>query len=83
MDAVTLVIMLLVGAAVGAVAGWIMKAAYPWYVDILLGIVGAFVGNLVAGLFGYSSSLGFDPVGLIFSVIGAVIVIAIIRAIRR
>ncbi|MGB0903432.1 MAG: GlsB/YeaQ/YmgE family stress response membrane protein, partial [Mangrovicoccus sp.] len=71
---------------IGALAGWIaekiMKADMGLLLNIILGIVGAVVFNIVAGaLFGYAA-LGVLP-GLIAGVIGACALIAIVRAVRR
>lgn len=64
---------------VGFVAGLIARAVKPgadsmgWIVTILLGMAGAFVGGLLASLFGINAESGFTY--LVFSVIGAVILL--------
>lgn len=73
---------LLMGLIVGAITGFLMKSNYPWYIDILLGIIGAAVGGWITSLFlGVDMTTGFNLTTLIVSVIGAVIVVAIYRAI--
>lgn len=64
---------------VGLVAGLLARAIKPgndpmgWIMTILLGIVGAMLGGFVAGLVGINADGGFT--GLIFSVIGAIILL--------
>jgi len=72
---------------VGLIAGWaagkIMKGSgYGVPTDIALGIVGAIVGGWIVRL------LGFEPMGglissIITAIIGAVLLIAIARAIKK
>ena len=64
---------------VGLVAGILERAIKPgndamgWIMTIVLGIVGAMLGGLIAGLIGIDADGGF--IGLIFSVIGAIILL--------
>ena len=66
---------------VGLVAGLLARAIKPgsdpmgWIMTIVLGIVGALLGGFVAGLIGINADGGFT--GLIFSVIGAIILLFI------
>lgn len=66
---------------VGLVAGLLARAIKPgsdpmgWIMTIVLGIVGALLGGFMAGLIGIDADGGFT--GLIFSVIGAIIVLFI------
>jgi uncharacterized membrane protein YeaQ/YmgE (transglycosylase-associated protein family) len=80
----SLLIILLIGAIAGWLAGLIMKGGgFGLLGDIVVGIIGAFVGSYVLGrLLGVS--LGGGIVGSIgTAVIGAVIVLALIRLVRR
>lgn len=64
---------------IGLVAGLLARAIKPgrdamgWVMTIILGIAGAFVGGLLASVLGISADGGM--VGLIFSVIGAIILL--------
>lgn len=64
---------------VGLVAGLLARAIKPgndamgWIMTIILGIVGAMLGGFVAGLIGINADGGFT--GLIFSVIGAILLL--------
>lgn len=72
-----LVLWLLLGAAAGWIASMIMgtDARQGWLMNIVLGIVGAFVGGFVMNLFGQSGATGFNIYSLIVAVIGAVLLV--------
>jgi len=75
---------LLMGLIVGAITGFLMRSNYPWYIDILLGLVGAAVGGWLSSIFlGMDLTGGFNLTSLITAVIGAVIVVAVTRLILR
>jgi uncharacterized membrane protein YeaQ/YmgE (transglycosylase-associated protein family) len=72
---------------VGLIAGWatgkLMKGSgYGVLVDILLGIVGAFVGSRVLGMLGIYTSGGLIP-SILVAVLGAVIVVALVRLLKK
>ena len=76
-----IIITILIGALVGWLAGLIMKTNHGFWLRVLLGIVGSAVGRLIAGLIGISAkpvSIG----GIIISVIGACLVVWIVRKIK-
>jgi uncharacterized membrane protein YeaQ/YmgE (transglycosylase-associated protein family) len=75
-----LITTIIMGLIVGMAAGFLMKTNYPWYIDIILGIVGSVVGGWITALFlGADLTSGFNLTTFIVSLIGAVIVIAISR----
>lgn len=77
-----LILTIIMGLLIGAAAGFLMKSSYPWYIDLLLGLVGAFVGGFLSSiLFGTDLTTGFNITTFIVGVIGAVIVIGIARAV--
>ncbi len=72
---------------VGLIAGWatgkIMKGSgYGVLTDILLGIAGAIIGSRVLGLLGIYSSGGLIP-NILVAIVGAVLLVALVRAVRR
>jgi len=77
------VIWLLVGLIAGWLTGKLMQGSgYGFFVDIILGIAGAFIGGFIA------RHLGLDPHGgFIYSTLialgGAILLVAIIRLIKR
>jgi uncharacterized membrane protein YeaQ/YmgE (transglycosylase-associated protein family) len=68
---VYLIIRILIGFVVGAVANWFMpgKGRGGFFITSLLGIAGSWVGSMIFG----------HRVGFIGSVIGAVIVLVVYR----
>ena len=78
-----LIIVLIVGALVGWVAGMIMKTGGGLIFDIIVGIVGA----LLAGfLFGGGASIVNAPLNLmsiLYSLLGAIILLVVFKLIRR
>ena len=79
-----LILSLVMGLIVGIITGFLMKSDYPWYIDIILGIIGSIVGGWLSSLlFGVDLTTGFNLTTLIVSVIGAVIVVVLYRMITR
>jgi len=78
-----ILVTLLVGLVVGAIARFIMPGAQPmgWIATILLGIGGAFVGGLGGQALGLYK-VG-EPVGWIGAIVGALILLVIYRLIKR
>jgi uncharacterized membrane protein YeaQ/YmgE (transglycosylase-associated protein family) len=76
--------MLIVGLIVGAIAKLLMPGRDPGgiIVTILLGIAGSFVAGLLGRAVGWYRSPGSGP-GIIASIIGAMILLAIYRAVVR
>ena len=73
---------------VGLIAGWLtgklMKGSgYGALMDIVVGIVGAVIGGFVMSFFGESGVNGFNLYSFIVALVGACILIAIVRAVRR
>ncbi len=76
---------LIVGAVAGAIAHSIMRSSAPLIGDIALGLVGAVVGGLIVRLLNiYRPEGGIEGVivSLIVAVVGAVIVIGVVRVLR-
>ncbi len=67
------------GIIVGFIAGWITGTA-DWGKRILYGILGSFVGGLLASLIA-GDGLALRPSGIIGSIIGAVVLMLIDRAV--
>ena len=72
-----LILWLILGAAAGWIASLIMgtDARQGWLMNVILGIVGAFVGGFIMNLFGQSGANGFNIYSLIVAVIGAVVLV--------
>lgn len=82
------ILWVIIGIAAGALARRIMGARnQPFWNDLVLGLIGAFVGGFVARLFGITAaenvlSLTGIVVNLIVATVGALILVAIGRALR-
>lgn len=77
-----LVWMVLLGLAAGAIAKVLMPGKDPggWIVTAVLGIGGSVVGGYLSGVIGLTSG---GRAGLIGSVIGAMILLGIYRALKK
>jgi uncharacterized membrane protein YeaQ/YmgE (transglycosylase-associated protein family) len=71
----------------GALAGWIATiitaSKHGIIEDLILGIIGAFVGGFVMNYFGQQGVTGFDWWSLGVAVVGAVMLIIIGRVFHR
>jgi len=75
---------LIVGLIAGALARLIMPGRDPMGIiaTILLGIVGSILGGLVSWAIWGSDTRGFQPAGLLLSILGAIIVLWIWRMMK-
>ena len=73
------------GALVGWIASLIMKtdAQQGTVMNIIVGIVGALLGGWLMDTFGATGVTGFNLYSFVVALIGAVVLIAIVRALRR
>ncbi|ALH79501.1 GlsB/YeaQ/YmgE family stress response membrane protein [Sphingopyxis macrogoltabida] len=81
-----LIITLIVGGVIGWLASIVMRtdAQQGIILNVVVGIVGAFLGNILGGMFGMGASLdAFSPIGLLWAFIGAVVLLGIINLVRR
>ncbi|MBN1138307.1 MAG: GlsB/YeaQ/YmgE family stress response membrane protein [Anaerolineae bacterium] len=75
---------IVVGLIAGLIASWIMKAKTGVWVDLILGVVGSVLGGWIAGLLtGVDLMSGINLTSIIIAIVGAIIVIAIYRLIKR
>lgn len=70
----------------GLIAGFIgskivNKTGAGILMDVLLGVVGAIVGGFLAGLLGYGGVTGINIYSVVISVVGAVVVLLVYRAV--
>jgi uncharacterized membrane protein YeaQ/YmgE (transglycosylase-associated protein family) len=84
-----ILIWLIVGGVIGWLASLIMKtdAQQGIFLNIIVGIVGAFLGGWLGGLLGIGggdiNSGNFSLSGLLLSLIGAIVLLAIVNLFRR
>jgi uncharacterized membrane protein YeaQ/YmgE (transglycosylase-associated protein family) len=71
----------------GGLAGWIASALTGsregCIMNIVIGIVGALIGGFVFSLIGGAPVTGFNLWSLFVAVVGAVILLALVRAFRK
>jgi uncharacterized membrane protein YeaQ/YmgE (transglycosylase-associated protein family) len=73
---------------VGLIAGWlaslVMKTKTGLWIDLLLGVIGGFVGGWLTGLLmGVNLMSGINITSIVVAFVGAIVVIAVYRLIRR
>ena len=72
----------------GGLAGWVASMIMGrndqmgCLTNIVVGIVGAFLGGLIAGLFGKEGVTGFNLWSFIVALVGAVVLLFIVNLIR-
>lgn len=80
---------ILLWIVLGGIAGWIASVVMKTreeqglLMDIVVGIVGAFVGGLLFGLLGGQGVTGFNIYSLLVAIVGAIVLLAIVKAVRR
>jgi uncharacterized membrane protein YeaQ/YmgE (transglycosylase-associated protein family) len=72
----------------GLIAGFlgskiVNKSGEGFFLDIILGIVGAVVGGWLFAKFGASGVTGLNLYSLLVAVVGAVVVLLLYHAVRR
>lgn len=74
------IITLIIGGVVGWLASIVMKtnAQMGWIANVLVGIVGSFLGYWLAGLMGIAPTGGV--LRFVIAVLGAVVLILLLRA---
>ena len=73
---------------VGLIAGWIgsmmvNRRGEGFVMDILLGVVGAFVGGFLFHMFGHSGVNGINLYSIFVAAVGAAVVLVVYHAIAR
>lgn len=72
----------------GAIAGWIATmitgsdARYGAGANVVIGIIGGFIGGIIVRLFGGSGVTGFNLWSLIVAIIGAVVLLWLVQGFR-
>ncbi len=76
---------LIFGGLVGWVASLIMgtDGQQGIILNIVVGVIGAFVGSWIMGMMGGSTSTGFDLYGFLVALLGACVLLGVLKFIRR
>jgi uncharacterized membrane protein YeaQ/YmgE (transglycosylase-associated protein family) len=80
----SIVAWLILGLIAGFIASRVVnKAGEGLILDIVLGIVGAFVGGYLFSVFGASGVTGLNLYSMLVAIIGAIVVLVVYHAIVR
>jgi uncharacterized membrane protein YeaQ/YmgE (transglycosylase-associated protein family) len=78
-----IILWIIFGALVGWTASAIMKSNDGVIMDIVIGIVGAVIGGWIMSFFGQSGVSGFNLYSFLVAILGAVVLIWVVRMLRR
>ena len=80
----------IIALIVGGVAGWLASlvmnrdASMGILWNIVVGVIGSLIGNLIANQFGIAGSIQeFSITGLIVAIVGAIVLLAIVNLVQR
>lgn len=76
------IVYIIFGALVGLVASMVMGGSNGLLIDIIVGIIGASLGGWIMSFFGKSGVSGFNLYSFLVALLGAVVLIALVRALR-
>ncbi|GAB1420271.1 hypothetical protein MASR2M15_03610 [Anaerolineales bacterium] len=86
MDLVNIIVWIIIGGVAGWLASIVMKtnAQQGLIIDIIVGIIGAFIGGFVLNALGVGGAVtGLNLASLLTAFIGAVILLGLLRLVRR
>ncbi len=78
----SILIWIIFGAIVGWIASAIMGTNEGLIMDIIFGIVGSVLGGWLVSFIGKSGVSGFNVYSFLVAILGAIVLIAIVRAFR-
>lgn len=78
----SIILWIVFGAIVGWVASMVMGTNEGLVLNIILGIVGAVLGGWLMSFIGKSGITGFNLYSFLVALLGAVVLIAIVKAVR-
>jgi uncharacterized membrane protein YeaQ/YmgE (transglycosylase-associated protein family) len=81
MDAMGWLAWLIVGAISGWLASMVTRSSLGLLGDIIVGIIGAFIGGFLFNLIGAPGATGFNVWSVFVAFIGAVVLLSLIRMI--
>ncbi len=73
----------------GALAGWIASLIMRTdgeqgaFLNIVIGVVGALIGGFIMNVIGKTGVTGFNLYSLLVAIVGAVILIGLVKMLRR
>ncbi len=78
-----IILWIIFGALVGWIASSIMRTNDGLLMNIVIGIVGAVIGGWLMSFFGQNGITGFNLYSFLVALVGAVVLIMIVRFLRR
>ena len=78
-----IIIWIIFGALVGWVASIVMGGGGGLVRDIIVGIVGALLGGFIMSAFGQDGIGGFNLYSFLVALLGACILIAVVRSVKN
>lgn len=78
----SIIVWIIFGGLVGWVAYMVMGGTNGLLINIIVGIVGASLGGLIMNFFGKRGVSGFNIYSFLVALLGAIVLIAIARALR-
>ncbi len=78
----SIIVWIIFGGLVGLVASMVMGGMNGLLINIILGIVGASLGGWIMDFFGKRGVSGFNIYSFLVALLGAVVLIAVARALR-
>jgi len=80
----SLIVILIIGLIAGWIAGQIMKGSgFGLVGDLIIGVIGAFIGGWLWGVLGLPSIGPWWLTAIVSAVIGALILLALLRLVKR
>lgn len=84
----SIIVWLIVGGIIGWLASKIMRtdAQQGIFLNVVVGIIGAFIGGWIGGMLGVGGDINqgdFSLSGLLMSLVGAIVLLAIVNLFRR
>ncbi|MFA5392165.1 MAG: GlsB/YeaQ/YmgE family stress response membrane protein [Candidatus Paceibacterota bacterium] len=79
----SIIVWIIFGGLVGLVASMIMDSSSGLLINIVLGIVGASLGGWIMNFFGKKGVSGFNIYSFLVALLGAVVLIWIVKALRH
>ncbi|MFI6293480.1 GlsB/YeaQ/YmgE family stress response membrane protein [Nonomuraea sp. NPDC050790] len=76
---------IVIGAVIGAIGRLLIPGRQPigWILTIVVGIVAALVGTLIAQVLGVETTRGIDWIELVMQVVLAVVGVGLVAGLRR
>jgi len=79
----TLVLWIVIGLVAGWLASAVVGGGYGLVGDIIIGVVGAFLGGVLFRAFGIHTPLSGLPATILVAFVGAVVLLLILRLVHR